>query len=136
MTPARNRAELAKIHLLAKGAGLDDDAYRDLLQRLTGMRSAKDLDEGGRAKVLDHLSRLSGQQPGYQGKRPHNLRAKPELAKIEAFLAEAKRPWEYANAMAKHMYGVDEARWCSPDQLRGLIAALFRDAKRHDRRTE
>lgn len=129
----RRNAELRKIHVLARQLGLEDEAYRDMLAGLTGKRSAKDLDDRGRAKVLDHLVRGA---PTY---RPHNLRspnAPAELSKVEALLAEANRPWSYANSMAKRMWKVDRAEWCSPEQLRGLITALIVDARRHGRRTE
>ncbi len=57
------------------------------------------------------------------------------MSKIEAFILEAGRPWEYVHSMAKRMYGVDRIEWCTPDQLHAIIAALAYDAKRHNRRT-
>jgi len=55
------------------------------------------------------------------------------MSKIEAFLAEARRPWTYAHAMAKHMFNKDQVQHCEPDELRKIVAALSYDAKRHDR---
>ncbi len=37
------RALLAKIHIAKKALGLDDDTYRDLLERIAGVRSAREL---------------------------------------------------------------------------------------------
>jgi len=60
-TPAqRARAvELAKIHIAAQQLGLrtemDDSAYRDVLWCVARVRSAKDLDAGGRQAVLQHF---------------------------------------------------------------------------------
>ena len=55
---ARN-TELAKIHIAAEQLGLrrpgDDSAYRDMLWAIGRVRSAKDLDAGGREAVLKHL---------------------------------------------------------------------------------
>lgn len=62
--PRRNRGangkpersnELAKIHIAKAQLGLDDDAYRDMLWSVARVRSAKDLDAGGREAVLRHL---------------------------------------------------------------------------------
>lgn len=131
MKDQRN-AELAKIHVIARrNLGMDEDSYRDMLEMITGRRSAGDLDRHQRAAVLDHLAKLSRPKLGAQ---PTNTEAKPELTKIHALLAEAKRPWSYADSLAKRMYRVDRVAWCNADQLRGIIAALANDAKRHGRR--
>jgi len=49
---------LAKIHVLKRQAGLDDDSYRDLLEREAGARSAKGLSAGEHLKVISALDRL------------------------------------------------------------------------------
>jgi phage gp16-like protein len=51
-------AALAKIHILQKQAGLDDDTYRDLLQRETGLRSSADMTGPQRLQVISALERL------------------------------------------------------------------------------
>lgn len=134
----RRRRELAKIHLAVKQLGMDDSTYRDLLQEIVQVRSAKDLDERGRRQVLDHLQAL-----GFKSKasarfagRPRNITSDdrgPQLAKIEAMLAAAARPWAYVDGMAKKMFQVDRVGFCNPEQLRKIIAALTYDAKRHGR---
>lgn len=56
---ARRRSELAKIHIGAKQlVGDDKDAYRDMLEAVAGpgKRSAAQLDERGRRKVIEHLA--------------------------------------------------------------------------------
>jgi phage gp16-like protein len=53
----RTRA-IAAIHVAKKQAALDDDAYRDLMQRETGKRSSADLDERGLRKMLVVLDGL------------------------------------------------------------------------------
>ncbi len=49
---------LAKIHVLKKQAGLDDDSYRDLIERETGVRSAKGLSGTQYLKIISALDRL------------------------------------------------------------------------------
>jgi phage gp16-like protein len=46
---------LAKLHIAKKQLGLDDDTWRDLLERETGKRSSKDMSDGERGRVLDVL---------------------------------------------------------------------------------
>ena len=130
---------LAKIHIAKAQLGLDDDTYRALLARIAGVRSAKDLNKRQIGAVLAEFERL-----GFKPKAPTKPgRAAPKAApdraamigKIEAFLAEAKRPWSYADAMALRMMKVERVEWCDSDQLRRLIAALTYDAKRHGRPT-
>ncbi len=56
------------------------------------------------------------------------------LTKIEALLAEAKRPWAYVHKMSKHMAKVERIEWCSPKQIHDIVSALVIDAKRHGRK--
>lgn len=128
--------ELAKIHIAAKQLGMDDAAYRDMLWTVARVRSAKELDAAGRARVLDHLKAC-----GFKGKRgrphpgrPHNADSAErggQMGKIEALLAAKKRAWAYADGMAQRMYRVERVAWCNPEQLQGIIAALVYDANRH-----
>lgn len=59
-TKSGRSIELAKIHIGATKLGMirpgDDSAYRDMLWSIGRVRSAKDLDAGGRQAVLEHLS--------------------------------------------------------------------------------
>jgi phage gp16-like protein len=128
--------DLARIHLAKKQLGLDDEAYRDLLRSTTGQTSAAELDARQRWAVLLAFGKLGWKGLGEPSKgRP----AQPEpnkaalVSKIEAQLAEARRPWAYAHGLAKRMFGVDMVQWCDSDQLRRLVAALTYDAKRHGR---
>mgnify|MGYP000702436992 CR=1 FL=1 len=53
---------LAAIHIRAKEAGLDDAAYRDLLLRVAGVRSAKELDEDQYLAVMREIwARINAQ---------------------------------------------------------------------------
>ncbi len=131
------RAELAKIHVAKKALGLDDDTYRDMLWTVARVRSAKDLDAAGRAKVLDHLKGRGfkpivkrGNRPG----RPHNINSEdrgPLLSKIEALLADAGRSWAYVNkGIVQKRFHVDRIEFCTPEQLRKIVGMLMYDARR------
>ncbi|TWC35079.1 phage gp16-like protein [Pseudomonas sp. SJZ079] len=133
-------SSLAKIHIAKQQLGLDDDTYRALLARITGVRSAKELNPRQVGAVLAEFERL-GWQPKSAKKAGRKV-AKPaaerqaQVGKIEAFLAEARRPWAYADAMALRMFKVERVEWLDGDQLRRLVAALAYDAKRHGRPTQ
>lgn len=61
-----DRRRLAVIHIIKKELGLSDGAYRDTLQTVAGVSSARDLDDAGFRRLMRHLVR-SGRyivQPG------------------------------------------------------------------------
>jgi phage gp16-like protein len=139
MRTESRRSLLAKVHIAAKTLGLEDDAYRDMLEALTGQRSAGDLSVKQLTLVIAALRKR-----GWDDADPRPERRKPKpratpgcaplLGKIEALLADAGRPWTYAMAMARRMYGLDKLEWAKPEQLRGIIAALTKDAQRRAKR--
>lgn len=127
-----SRSDLAKIHIARKQLAMDEDTYRDMLQAVAGVKSAKDLDDKGAAKVLAHLQR-SGFKPTKQtSQRPRVTDGRARLMrKVEALLAAGGKPWGYAEAMAKRMFGIDRLEWCDHDQLWRLAAALQMSANRN-----
>lgn len=48
--------KLAVIHIVKRELCLSDDEYRDLLERETGVRSAKDLDEKGFQRLMRYFA--------------------------------------------------------------------------------
>ena len=132
-TTTRNK-ELAKIHIAAKQLGIEGDTYRDMLWVVARVKSSKDLDEHGRKMVIDHLKKCGARFTRKRRIRPAGDKA-DLLAKIQAFLAEAKRPDSYADGMAKRICNIEKVEWCTPEQLGKIIAALAYDAKRHGRKT-
>lgn len=139
--PAQLRPNaLAQIHIAKKQLGMDDGTYRDMLWGVARVRSAKDLDHGGRQKVLDHLKacgfKSSAPKTPTPG-RPRNMNHPergPMLRKVEALLLSAGRPWAYANDMAKHMFKVDDCAFLHEGQLHSLVAALEVDKRRRAER--
>ncbi len=56
---------------------------------------------------------------------------KPLIGKIGAILADTKRPWSYADGIAKQMFKIQFVEWCSQVQLRKVVAALSIDQRRN-----
>lgn len=135
----RRNVQLSKIHIAKKDLGLDDETYRTLLKRVAGVTSAKDIGPIKAEAVLAEFERL-----GWQPKAKPKGRSAPKVApdreklvgKIQAFMAEAGRPWEYADGMAKRMFKVDRVEWLDVKQLGGIVSALTYDAKRNKRPTQ
>ncbi|MFZ5427101.1 MAG: phage protein GemA/Gp16 family protein [Thermodesulfobacteriota bacterium] len=130
---------LAKVHIAKKDMGLDDEAYRGLMERITGHRSAGDCAVHELVRAVAEFRRLGWSPTGKKSKsgksggRPAQGKAKL-MAKITALLAEGQRPDAYAEAIARRMYKRDKLNFCTPKELQGVIAALSKDAVRHGRR--
>ena len=139
-----SRANLAKIHIAKKELSLEDEIYRDILHVQFKKRSSADLTDFQCVKLLQHFESLGWVQgrgdavgsPKKHGRKPHNMAKSDYLPKIEALLAEAGRSWAYADGMAKHMYKVDNIQFCTATQLRGIVAALVKNAIKEGRRTK
>ena len=129
--------QLSKIHIAKKDLGLDDETYRALLARVAGVRSAKDLNPRQIGAVLAEFSRLGWKSAPAKKHGRKAPAAAPDrvklVGKIEAFLAEAKRSWAYADGMAMRMFQVERVEWLDPAQLQKMVAALTYDARRHAR---
>lgn len=118
---------------------LDDDTYRALLQRVTGYRSAKDLNTAERKAVLDEMERLGYSTPNRTTRKrwpgepaESEFDRRPMLRKVRALLADNKRPWAYAHETANRMFAVTRVEWLGDEQLHKLVAALQIDANRRD----
>lgn len=134
---------LAKVHIARKDMGLDDEMYRAMLADVLGVDSAADASDKQLGLMVAHFRRL-----GWEDKPPQRTFATPKettrpaakggcdalMRKIGAYLADAKRPWSYAEALAKRICKIDRLAWCSADHLAKIIAALDHDAKRRARR--
>lgn len=122
--------QLKKIHALRREAGLDDDSYRDLLQAVTGERSAKAIDVGGAARVIDRLQGLSSQlRTGVDGAM--NLTG-PYASKLRALwicgfhLGVVRDRTDRALcAFLKRQTGIEHTRWLrDAGDARRVIEAL------------
>jgi len=137
-------SQIRTIKVAVRQLGLDEETYRALLVRVTGKSSCAQMNIAERGKVLDALKAQgfelvrSGQSVFHH--RPKDTRREPKadntrmLRKVEALLADAKRPWDYAHSMARHMFGVDRLEFLRGGQLHKLVAALQIDANRRLKR--
>jgi len=138
----RRRRDLAMIHMGAKQIGLNKDdgnkekgilsTYHAMLWTVAQVKSSADLDQYGRRKVIQYLKQ-SGADVAIKNLQARTTPAADKeglVKKINAQLAEADKPTEYADGIAKHMYKVDRFEWCSVEQLKGIVAALYRNANR------
>lgn len=144
----RRPSLLARIHILVKALGMDDDTYREMLHKAFGVRSCSQLNDADLARCADLLARQLPEQHAQRRRvhpgAPHNLR-KPspedessrnaQLRKVEALLAEAGYPWRYADVLAQKICKVERIAWVPDERLCKITTALELDAKRHGRVT-
>lgn len=131
----RRRAELAKIHIGKKQLGLDEEAYRDLIERVTGARSSAGLDAVGRGDVIEEMRRLGCDLPGPRRRIRASSDRRPLLGKIYKLLGD--RPADYAVGILRRMFGPgapERLEWATPQQLHKVVAALNYDRRRRARK--
>lgn len=133
----QDRARLIRlIHVAKRELALDDDAYRDVLQSVTGKRSASDLDASALDRVLQHLKRC-GFKVRLQARPSRPLDLHAESRKIRALwlmlhdLRAIQNPSEEAlAAYVKRMTGVDALQWTSGRQTERVIESMKKWALR------
>lgn len=116
--------------------GWDDATYRATLARLTGKNSATrcSLEELQTVKEYMHTAGFPRQSRKH-GRRPSVPKTREGiLSKVEAQLADADRPWSYAEGMAKRMFKRERVDWLTTEELTKLMQALDYDAKRRAKR--
>lgn len=83
-------AQLAVIHVAKARLGLDDEAYRDLLARVAGVRSSKQLAPDAFDAVMAEFRRLGFVSTGHQaafGQRPWPWATAGQIARIRRLWA-------------------------------------------------
>lgn len=117
--------------------GWDDTTYRQTLARLCNGKTSSTKCSLEELQIVREYMHEQGfpRQVAKHGRRPRVASSrKASLSKIEAMLADAKRPWNYAEEMCDHMFQVKRIEWLTTDQLRKLMQALIIDAKRRAKR--
>lgn len=121
--------EIAKIHVAKKALGLCDESYREILFQEAGCRSAKDLDEAGRRRVLDRFRGLGFQELGGRRKNAAN----PQHSKIRYLWRDLHRAGAIENnsdkaldSYVRRMTGASSLRFLTSDQSWRLIEAMKR----------
>lgn len=139
------RALLAKVHLAKKDLRLDDETYRDVLERITGRRSSAECSVGELETLVAHF-RAQGFVPKVVGggksgtaSVPARRRAAdhPVAKKARAMwislhqLGVVENPSEQAlEAFAKRQLGVERMQWMDQSLGYKLVEALKDWAKR------
>jgi phage gp16-like protein len=125
-------ALLARIHVTAKNAGLDEDARRDIYERVTGKRSLSLVDQRGRFKVMEELARLA---PAAAAKKGGDRR--PIVRKAQALwiglhnLDEVENKHDRAlDAFAQRITGKERLQFCANGEAGKVVEALKEWAKR------
>lgn len=120
----KRHGQLARIHILKKDLGMNDDEYRTMLHQVVGKESAKDLTVGQRNRVIDHLKNIK------EGPKQRNIGDSPMRGKIKALLMAGDKPTAYGDGIARNICGVDRLEWVPDDQLYKIITALRKQAQR------
>lgn len=125
-TTNKRNSLIAKIHIAKKQMGLDESTYRDMLWRITGKRSCKQMSIKELNSVLRDCERLGFKPIKQHGRKPNVAsHRKAILGKIEAILTDLGLPWQYAENMAKTMFGGHGViEWLSDEKLYKLTQAL------------
>lgn len=128
------RARLAQIHLAAKQLRLDEDAYRDVLERVTGSRSAATLGLPALDRVIADFKRMGFTAAPPRGAKPASH--KPQVRMIRGLWrdlsAHVEDPSEEAlRAFCKrqtktraHPDGIDAPEFLDSVQANRVIEGL------------
>jgi phage gp16-like protein len=123
---------LAKVHIAKKDLGLDEETYRDIVQRVTGHPSAGECTERQLDELLGEFKRL-GWTPKPKGRKP--LSKSPRVRKIWALwnqmckdgLVRVEGHAEQRTALRAfvvRMTGVTDPEWLKPAQASQVIEGL------------
>lgn len=138
------RTRIGRIHMGKKALGMSEREYRAFLMRHSGdEHGVGGFDSSAHMTEAQHLQVLKAMaDAGFRADRaaankrrrwpgePATCDSRPMLRKVRALLADGKKPWSYAHAMAKRMHGVDKVEWCDDQQLHKLVAAMEVDVRR------
>ena len=111
MTDPQRRAMTAKLHLARKQLALTEDSYRDVLRRITGKESARDMTSAELDKALGEFKRL-----GFKLKGGRSFSQKAQVRMIRAV---------WADIVALKGGGTEE-------QLRAFVARQTKSPQRPD----
>ncbi len=132
MAEARRKRQIATVKIAQKQLSLDDDTYRDLLQAVTGKRSAAKLRTWELDNVINRLRQL-GFKPKKSGARKQADDAQSrKIRSLWIQLHEAKKvqdPSEkalttWAANQFKNSQGIEALQWLNSHQKSKLIESL------------
>jgi phage gp16-like protein len=124
----RRRKLIGAVHAAAKAHGIEDDDRRDLMQRVTGKRSLKDMSLADIGAVLDDINGAAGEaRPAAKRNSP------PDALEMKAralwhslgLLGGIDRPTLRAlDEFTRRQTGVTALRFATPTQKNQVIEAL------------
>lgn len=121
-----HKRHLAKIHLLKKQLGLDEDTYRALLLAHGGHSSAKDMNAQQKVKVINWMAGyIHGKAVAEQYADRTSL-----FNAINALRKQMQRHSNYVGAIAARMFGNSNLGNCSVIELGMVLAALREQSQR------
>lgn len=143
MQPQTRKQMIQKIHIGKVELKMDRECYTRFLLETVDKHSCSVMSDSELMQVLQAMkakgfkvkSKQHGRRPSV-GNADENAMRKRYLDKIEAFLAEGKKPWSYAHAICKRSFGIDRLQWCTEDQLRKIVQMFAVMAKRHGERVK
>ena len=133
MTPADRRTQDYKtIHGLARLLGLNDEAYRDMLNDRYHVRSSKELNPQQRFQLIKELRvQVHGNVQKFNELGKRKFKASPkQLRAIEAMWAQVSRAStaqdrsKALNAFCKRLTGVEVITWICKDDAKIIIKAI------------
>ncbi len=129
--PTRSRssgdraAALRTLHAAAREMGLSEETRRDVMERMTGLRSAADMTAAQIRAVLDEFRRLGWSAGRRRISRRADVRkifglwkGLGEAGALRTSGSAACRAW------VRRQSGVDDPDWLTPEQARACIEAL------------
>lgn len=126
---------LAQIHIAKKELGLDDELYRDVLERVAGTRSSAGLSDDARKEILSEFRRMGWNN----GKDDFKPSSKAYVRKIYAIWGELKKTgiWreksrESLRRFIKGLTGIDDPEFLDYQTATKVIEALKKMKDRAD----
>jgi phage gp16-like protein len=133
--PKIGNKEKALIHVAKSRLGMSEEDYRAVLASV-GVTSSRELNHVQLDEVMKRF-----EAGGFRPRTPKVARRRkvadpkaPLLRKIGAILADTGLTWEYADGIARNMFGVQCADWCNLEQLWKIAAALSIYQKRRKKK--
>jgi phage gp16-like protein len=127
----RRNAELAAIHVGAKRLGFDDALYREFLFRITGRRSAAELDQAARTRVIEEMRQYGFKRTPAAEKAARRMADNSQLAMIHGLWKQLRYagaltdPSErHLSAFIKRLTKIERAEWLAPEEAIKVIEAV------------
>lgn len=130
----KNKKLISAVKIGQQFLSWDDETYRAVMVRITGKRSATQCSADELGQVLNYMHEQGFPKNTRHGRRPSVPKSREHiLKKVEALLADAGRPWAYAEGMSKRMFKRDAVQFLTNDELERLMVALVIDQRRRER---